>query len=33
MGVIYGNPITIGGGTKLNIDYGATAPTDTSKHY
>lgn len=31
MGVIYGNPITIGGGTKLNIDYGATAPTDTSK--
>lgn len=31
MAVIYGNPITIGGGAKLNIDYGATVPTDTSK--
>lgn len=31
MAVIYGNPITIGGGTKLNIDYGTVAPTDTSK--
>lgn len=31
MGVIYGSPITIGGGTKLNIDYGAAPPSDTSK--
>lgn len=32
MSVIYGNPIiTNGGGTKLNIDYGATPPTDTTK--
>lgn len=29
---IYGNPIIIGGGgAELNIDYGTTAPTDTSK--
>lgn len=32
MSVIYGNPIiTNGGGVKLNIDYGATPPTDTTK--
>lgn len=32
MSVIYGNPIvTSGGGVKLNIDYGATPPTDTTK--
>ena len=32
MSVIYGNPIiTSGGGVKLNIDYGATPPSDTSK--
>ena len=32
MSVIYGNPIvTSGGGVKLNIDYGATPPSDTTK--
>ena len=34
MSVIYGNPITLGGGgggAGLNIDYGSTAPSDTSK--
>ena len=32
MSVIYGNPIiTNGGGVKLNIDYGSTPPSDTSK--
>ena len=32
MSVIYGNPIiTNGGGVKLNIDYGATPPADTTK--
>ena len=32
MSVIYGNPIiTNGGGLKLNIDYGATPPSDTTK--
>ena len=32
MSVIYGNPITLGGGgASLNIDYGSTPPTDTSK--
>lgn len=32
MSVIYGNPIiTNGGGVKLNIDYGSTPPTDTTK--
>ena len=32
MSVIYGNPIiTNGGGVKLNIDYGATPPSDTTK--
>lgn len=33
MSVIYGNPITLGGGggAELNIDYGSTPPTDTSK--
>ena len=32
MSVIYGNPIiTSGGGVKLNIDYGSTPPSDTSK--
>lgn len=32
MSVIYGNPIvTSGGGVKLNIDYGATPPADTTK--
>ena len=32
MSTIIGNPITLGGGgTKLNIDYGQTPPTDTSK--
>lgn len=29
---ILGNPITLGGGgADLNIDFGATPPTDTSK--
>lgn len=28
---IYGNPLVSGLGTKLNIDYGNTAPSDTSK--
>lgn len=31
MSVIYGNPIITNGGVKLNIDYGATPPTDTAK--
>ena len=32
MSVIYGNPITLGGGgASLNIDYGSTPPSDTSK--
>lgn len=32
MSIIYGNPIiTNGGGVKLNIDYGSTPPTDTTK--
>lgn len=32
MSVIYGNPIIAnGGGVKLNIDYGSTPPTDTTK--
>lgn len=32
MSVIYGNPIvTSGGGVKLNIDYGSTPPSDTTK--
>ena len=32
MSTIIGNAVTIGGGgTKLNIDYGATPPTDTTK--
>ena len=32
MSVIYGNPITMGGGgADLNIDFGSTPPTDTSK--
>ena len=32
MSVIYGNPIvTSGGGVKLNIDYGANPPSDTTK--
>ena len=32
MSTIIGNPITLGrGGTKLNIDYGQTPPTDTTK--
>lgn len=32
MSVIYGNPIiTNGGGVKLNIDYGANPPSDTTK--
>lgn len=31
MSVIYGNPIITNGGVKLNIDYGATPPTDTTK--
>lgn len=32
MSVIYGNPIiTNWGGVKLNIDYGSTPPSDTSK--
>ena len=32
MSVIYGNPITLGGGgAKLNIDFGTTPPSDTSK--
>ena len=28
---IYGNPVMISGASKLNIDYGQTAPTNTSK--
>lgn len=31
MSVIYGNPIITNGGVKLNIDYGANAPSDTTK--
>jgi hypothetical protein len=32
MSIIYGNPIiSNGGGVKLNIDYGSTPPTDTTK--
>lgn len=31
MSVIYGNPIITNGGVKLNIDYGATPPSDTTK--
>lgn len=31
MSVIYGNPIIANGGVKLNIDYGATPPSDTTK--
>lgn len=32
MSTILGNPITLGGGgAKLNIDYGSTPPTDTTK--
>lgn len=31
MSVIYGNPIITNGGAKLNIDYGATPPADTTK--
>lgn len=32
MSVIYGNPITLGGGgASLNIDFGTTPPSDTSK--
>ena len=31
MSTVLGNPITLGGGAKLNIDYGATPPTDTTK--
>lgn len=31
MSVIYGNPIVTSWGVKLNIDYGATPPSDTTK--
>lgn len=31
MSVIYGNPIVTNGGVKLNIDYGANPPADTTK--
>ena len=31
MSTILGNPITLGGGAKLNIDFGTTQPSDTSK--
>lgn len=31
MSVIYGNPIITSGGVKLNIDYGSTPPSDTTK--
>ena len=31
MGTILGNPAIVGGGARLNIDYGATPPEDTSK--
>lgn len=31
MSTILGNPITLGGGAALNIDFGTTPPSDTSK--
>ena len=31
MSTILGNPIALGGGAKLNIDFGTTPPSDTSK--